>query len=266
MAKNKLQKFAEMAEYNHVFQADFSDLYSSDDNAAETNSESILSSIKFHMRGQWGRQFFHNDNPIVVELGCGKGEYTVGLAKLYPNKNFIGVDIKGARMHTGATQAKEEGLTNVAFIRTRIEFIEAFFAPGEVSEIWVTFPDPQMRKERKRLVGTLMLSRYRNFLKADGFVHLKTDSPFLHTYTTEMLRVNKINPAVALSDLYGSGYDDEILSIKTYYEGKWLEHGLTIKYFKFTIPQSVSLIEPDIEIEHDTYHMVGRGVQDKKQK
>lgn len=266
MAKNKLQKFAEMAEYNHVFQADFSDLYSSDDNAAETNSENILNSIKFHMRGQWGRQFFHNDNPIVVELGCGKGEYTVELAKLYPNKNFIGVDIKGARMHTGATQAKEEGLTNVAFIRTRIEFIEAFFAPGEVSEIWVTFPDPQMRKERKRLVGTLMLSRYRNFLKADGFVHLKTDSPFLYTYTTEMLRVNKINPAVALSDLYGSGYDDVILSIKTYYEGKWLEHGLTIKYFKFTIPQSVSLIEPDIEIEHDTYHMVGRGVQDKKQK
>lgn len=264
MAKNKLQKFAEMAEYDHVFQADFSDLYSSDNDLSEANSESILGSIKFHMRGKWCSEFFHNDNPIVVELGCGKGEYTVGLAKLYPDKNFIGVDIKGARMHTGATQAKEEGLTNVAFIRTRIEFIEAFFAQDEVSEIWVTFPDPQMKKERKRLVGTLMLSRYRNFLKKDGFVHLKTDSPFLYTYTSEMLNVNNIKPEVALADLYGSGYDDKILSIKTYYEGKWLEHGLTIKYLKFNLPQLVKLVEPDIEIEHDTYHMVGRGVQEKK--
>lgn len=270
MAKNKLEKFAEMEEFDHVFQADFSDIYQGNDDTPK--DASILSHIKFHMRGQWNKLFFKNDNPIVVELGCGKGEYTVGLARLFPDKNFIGVDIKGARMHTGATQAKQEGLSNVAFIRTRIEFIEAFFAPDEVSEIWVTFPDPQMRKERKRLVGTLMLTRYRNFLKTTGFVHLKTDSPFLFQYTTAMLDVNNITPAVALEDLYGSvkegslpaNLDSKILSIQTYYEGKWLEHGLTIKYFKFQIPQSVSLTEPEIDIEHDTYHMVGRSVQDKK--
>ncbi len=253
MAKNKLQKFAEMDSYDHVFQADYSQL---------CNAEN--GQLQFEMKGQWGHKFFGNDNPIVVELGCGKGEYTVGLAKLFPEKNFIGIDIKGARMHSGATQAKNEGLKNVAFIRTRIEFIEAFFDKDEVSEIWITFPDPQMKKERKRLVGTLMLTRYRNFLSPHGFVHLKTDSPFLYQYTKAMLEVNSIEPNVMLCDLYGSGFDDAILSIKTYYEGKWLEHGLTIKYFKFSIPTNSALIEPDIEIEHDTYHMVGRGVQEKQ--
>ena len=248
MAKNKLQKFAEMDEYSHVFQANFEDLQAGE----------------FFLRGQWRHKFFANDNPIVLELGCGKGEYTVGLAKLYPDKNFIGVDIKGARMHAGATQAKEEGLANVAFIRTRIEFIEKFFSKDEVDEIWVTFPDPQMRKERKRLVGTLMLGRYRNFLKPNGRVHLKTDSQFLFTYTVEMMKANDITPELCYDDLYGSDYDDSILSIKTYYEGKWLEHGLTIKYIKFSIPHDKVLIEPDVEIEHDTYHMVGHGVQEKK--
>lgn len=249
MGKNKLQKFAEMAEYDHVFQANFEDVHDEG----------------FRLQGKWREEFFGNNNPIVIELGCGKGEYTVGLAKLYPDKNFIGVDIKGARMHTGATQAKEEGLSNVAFLRTRIEFIEKFFAQDEVDEIWVTFPDPQMKKERKRLVGTLMLTRYRNFLKASGRVHLKTDSKFLYTYTVEMMKANGITPEVCLDDLYGSGYDDRILSIKTYYEGKWLEHGLTIKYVKFAIPRTKELAEPDVEIEYDTYHMVGRGVQEKQQ-
>lgn len=296
MAKNKLQKFAEMEEYDHVFQADFSDIY--DDNTDAPRDASVLERLHFAMRGQWNEKFFGNANPIVVELGCGKGEYTVGLARLFPDKNFIGVDIKGARMHTGAAQAKAEGLKNVAFIRTRIEFIEAFFDKDEVSEIWITFPDPQMRKERKRLVGTLMLTRYRKFLKPEGFVHLKTDSPFLYCYTSEMLRVNGIEAEVALDDLYGSvnvsnvntplagstesnaaamdaitnaasaawaeKIDPRILSIQTYYESKWLEHGLTIKYFRFNIPAEKILLEPDIDIEHDTYHMVGRGVQEKK--
>lgn len=253
MGKNKLQKFAEMDCFEHVFQADYSQLVQGENQ------------LHFKMKGKWGSDFFKNNNPIVVELGCGKGEYTVGLAKLFPQKNFIGIDIKGARMHTGASQAKAEGLKNVAFIRTRIEFIEAFFDKNEVSEIWITFPDPQMKKERKRLVGTLMLTRYRNFLSPNGFVHLKTDSPFLYQYTKAMLELNKIEPTVMLSDLYGSGFNDDILSIQTYYEGKWLEHGLTIKYFKFNLPQKQKLIEPEIEIEHDTYHMVGRGVQEKKQ-
>lgn len=249
MGKNKLKKFAEMATYEHVFQADFEDIK---DNG-------------FFLKGNWRNGFFKNNNPIVLELGCGKGEYTVGLAKLFPEKNFIGIDIKGARMHTGATQAQEEGLTNVAFLRTRIEFIESFFAEGEIDEIWVTFPDPQMRKERKRLVGTLMLSRYRKFLKPEGFVHLKTDSQFLFTYTTEMLKVNNITPEISLADLYNSGFDDKILSIQTYYESKWLGHGLSIKYVKFGVPYGTPLTEPDIDIEHDTYHSAGRGVKEKQQ-
>lgn len=250
MGKNKLRKFAEMATYEHVFQADFEQ----------------LKDTVFALKGKWCSDFFHNDNPIVVELGCGKGEYTVGLARLFPDKNFIGVDIKGARMHAGATQAKDEGLTNVAFVRTRIEFIEKFFAVGEVSEIWITFPDPQMQKARKRLVGTLMLSRYRSFLKPDGFIHLKTDSNFLYQYTLEMLKINNIMPVVNLADLYGAGYDDVILSIQTYYESKWLAHGLTIKYVKFVLPENIELIEPQVDIEYDTYHSAGRGVKEKQQK
>lgn len=243
MGKNKLKKFAEMAEYDHVFQADFEDIK---DNG-------------FGMKGCWRDKFFNNNNPIVLELGCGKGEYAVGLAQLFPNKNFVGIDIKGSRMHTGATQAKQLGLANVAFLRTRIEFIEYFFAQNEVDEIWVTFPDPQMKKERKRLVGTMMLHRYMNFLKTDGIVHLKTDSQFLYTYTTAMLSLNNITPIVSLTDLYNSGYDDKILSIQTYYESKWLDYGLPIKYVKFPLCKQ-SLIEPQIDIEFDNYHSAGRGV------
>ncbi len=244
MAKNKLKKFAQMEAYEHVFQADYEELQSNG----------------FGLRGRW-RDFFGNDNPIVLELGCGKGEYTVGLAKLYRQKNFIGVDIKGSRMHTGATQAKEQGLSNVAFVRTRIELIEYFFAPNEVSEIWITFPDPQMQKARKRLVGTRMLASYKHILVTGGLIHLKTDSNFLFTYTNEMLRASGITPQVSLADLYGSGFDNEILSIQTYYESKWLAHGQTIKYIAFPLLADAQLVEPDIEIERDTYHSVGRGVK-----
>lgn len=248
MGKNKLKKFAEMASYAHVFQADFED----------------LKAEPFGMKGKWRELFFQNDHPIVLELGCGKGEYTVGLAQLYPHKNFIGIDIKGARMHTGATRARELELTNVAFIRTRIELINAFFEADEVDEIWVTFPDPQMKKMSKRLVGTAMLKRYAGFLRSGGKVHLKTDSHFLFTYTCEMLAANHIEPLVCLNDLYHSDYRDPILAIQTYYESKWLGHGLAIKYVQWSLTHREAWNEPETEIEWDNYHSAGRGVKLRK--
>ena len=167
MGKGKLEKFADMRDYPHVFEYPYS----------------VVDNVPFEMKGNWNRDFFKNDNPIVLELGCGRGEYTVGLGRMYSDKNFIGVDIKGARMWTGATDALKAGMKNVAFLRTNIEIIERFFAPGEVSEIWLTFSDPQMKKATKRLTSTYFMNRYRKFLKPDGLIHLKTDSNFMFTYT-----------------------------------------------------------------------------------
>ena len=175
MGKGKLAKFADMASYENVFQYPYSVV------------EHVLSEkategrAPFEMQGHWREQYFHNQNPIVLELGCGKGEYTVELAKLYPDMNFIGVDIKGARMWTGATQALNEGLKNVAFLRTNIEIIERFFSEDEVQEIWLTFSDPQMKNPRKRLTSTYFMERYRKFLIDGGIIHQKTDSNFLFT-------------------------------------------------------------------------------------
>lgn len=211
------------------------------------------------MKGRWHTDYFHNENPIVLELGCGKGEYTIGLAKKFPSKNFIGIDIKGARMYTGARQAEEESLANVAFLRTSIELIAEFFAPGEVSEIWITFPDPQMKKVNKRLTGTRFISLYDRILQPGGTIHLKTDSPFLYTYAAAMVRLNNLPILADTSDLYASGQADDILEIKTFYEQQWLDRGLTIKYLSFTLPAGVSLVEPDIEIEEDTYRSFSRG-------
>jgi tRNA (guanine-N7-)-methyltransferase len=197
------------------------------------------------MKGKWGEQYFKNNNPIVLELGCGKGEYTVGLAKLFPDVNFIGVDIKGSRMWTGATQALNEGLANVAFLRTNIEIIDRFFAEGEVSEIWLTFSDPQMKNPRKRLTSTFFMNRYRHFLKDGGVVHLKTDSNFLFTYTTYMVERNALPVLFRTEDLYHTeGIDAQtqtILGIQTYYESQWIERGLNIRYMKFRLPQEGEL-------------------------
>ena len=233
MSKNKLAKFADMAAYPHVFEYPYSKIKDADPD----------------IRGRW-RDFFGNDNPIVVELGCGRGEYTVGLAGMFPRCNFIGVDIKGARMWSGATESLAKGLGNVAFVRTNIEMIDRFFEPGEVSGIWLTFPDPQMKKCTKRLTSTFFMERYRRFLKDNGTISLKTDSNFLFTYTHYMVEHNRLPLLAETDDLYHSGLDDEILSIKTYYEQQWLERGLTIKYMKFMLPHEAELSEPDVEIEN----------------
>ena len=244
---NKLAKFADMATYPHVFQANFEDVREKD----------------FDLKGNWA-SFFGNKNPIVVELGCGKGEYAVGLARQFHNVNYIGVDIKGARMHTGATQALNEGLKNIAFIRTHIELLDHFFSQDEISEIWVTFPDPQMKKARKRLVGTTMLRLYRKFLRHDGFINLKTDSPFLFEYTKAMMEANSIRPTACTADLYADGDQGPTLGIKTYYEERWLSVGLPIKYIRFNLPAETEMHEPDIKIDEDNYHNVGQGVQLRK--
>ena len=255
MSKGKLKKFAEMETFKNVFQYPYG----------------VISEVPFEMRGHWREQYFHNDNPIVLELGCGKGEYTVGLARVYPNINFIGVDIKGARIYTGAKQALEEGLENVAFLRTSIEIIDRFFSEDEVQEIWLTFSDPQMKNVHKRLTSTFFMNRYRRFLIDGGIVHLKTDSNFLFTYTTYMVNVNHLPVLFRTEDLYGDELSEgrvaenqmdektrEILGIHTYYENQWIERGLNIKYMKFQLPRDGELIEPDIEIELDDYRSFKR--------
>ena len=235
MGKGKLAKFADMASYKNVFQYPYS----------------VVEHVPFEMQGHWCEQYFHNDHPIVLELGCGKGEYTVELAKLYPEVNFIGVDIKGARMWTGATQALNEGLRNVAFLRTNIEIIDRFFAQDEVQEIWLTFSDPQMKNPRKRLTSTYFMERYRKFLVDVGIIHLKTDSNFLFTYTTYMVEKNALPLIFRTEDLYGNSLGtvlNELLSIQTYYESMWIARGLNIKYMKWRLPQTGTLEEPDVEM------------------
>ena len=242
MGKGKLAKFADMREYPHVFEYPYS----------------VADNVPFPMKGHWGETFFKNDRPIVLELGCGRGEYTVGLGRLFPEKNFIGVDIKGARMWTGATESLQAGMTNVAFLRTQIEIIDRFFAEGEISEIWLTFSDPQMKKATKRLTSTYFMERYRRFLTDRGLVHLKTDSNFMFTYTKYMTEHNHLPVEVMTEDLYHSGMADEILSIRTYYEQQWLDRGLDIKYIHFRLPHEGMLAEPDVEIELDDYRSYNR--------
>jgi tRNA (guanine-N7-)-methyltransferase len=235
MGKNKLKKFAEMETFSNVFQPPYKP-----------------------MSGRWGEAYFHNDHPIVLELGCGRGEYTVGLARKYPEKNFIGVDIKGARMWAGAKEAETEGLKNVAFLRTNIEFITDFFAEDEVDEIWITFCDPQMKKATKRLTSTYFMQRYHHIVKPGGQIHLKTDSPFLYTYTTEMLRLNPYPVQAITDDLYACAQYPDAQALQTHYEKQWLDRGMSIKYIAWQLIPMERWEEPTIEIEKDTYRSYGR--------
>ena len=218
MSKNKIIRFEENLTFNFLFQRNFEDLRGG-----------------FHLKGKWHKDFFGNDNPIILELGCGKGEYTVGLAQRHPDQNYIGVDIKGSRMWVGCKQVRDLGLNNVAFIRTRIELIENFFAKDEVSEIWLTFSDPQPRKSRqkKRLSSPQFLKRYSHFLRKDNLIHLKTDNPQLFDYTLEVIKTHAHEKGFVSFDVYGQGAPADVTDIKTFYEQMWIEEGRTIHYLNF---------------------------------
>jgi len=233
VGKNKLIRFAENETFGNIFQPSFSEVFG----------------IDYHMKGKWHAEYFKNTNPIVIELGCGKGEYTVGMARVNPDKNYIGFDIKGARLWRGAKTAVEENLGNVAFIRNRIENILSFFEPGEVSEIWITFPDPQLKSARalKRLTSSRFLNRYKQFLKPGGVVHLKTDSQELHEYTKSVLEHNSLKVNHCTNDLYNSNLPNPFLSIKTFYEQQFLEQGKTITYLNFELNRVDPIQEPPSE-------------------
>lgn len=223
MAKRKLKKFAEVSSFNNCFFLSF-----------EQSREGGLP-----LKGNWNTNYFKNNNPIIVELGCGKGEYTIGLAKRFPDKNFIGVDIKGNRIWTGAKAAIENKLDNVAFIRTRIDFIDTCFSTNEVSEIWITFPDPQPQKSRirNRLTHTLFINRYKEILMPKGIINLKTDNEPFYDFTKEMILENKLNFIDGTNNLYEdiNTRDEVLTSIKTYYEKKFSDLGFKICYLKFSV-------------------------------
>ena len=214
MGKDKLKRFAEIETFSNVLQLDAGKAY----------------------KGQWNTGFFKNSNPVVLELACGKGEYTVNLAQMFPGKNFIGIDYKGNRIWRGAKTAIEESVNNVAFLRMQIENLVDYFAPGEVDEIWITFPDPQpqLSREKKRLTSPRFLNMYQPTLKPGGAVNLKTDNDGLYAYTADKIDELKLNLHIKTDDLYNSEFADEVLSIKTYYEKKYLKHNKNINYLKFS--------------------------------
>jgi len=222
MGKDKLKRFSQMLTFENVIQPEIN-FYSKDDD----------------LKGNWSA-VFNNQNPIVLELGCGAGEYTVALAKHYPKRNFIGIDIKGARIWKGAKSAIEEDLDNVRFLRTKVDFVTKFFGENEVDEIWLTFSDPQPKKPKKRLTSNLFIDRYLKFLKPNGVVHLKTDSELLYDFTLEEIKSNGFELLKNITNVYKDSYEDsqdlkKVLFIKTFYEKKWIELGETIKYLGFKI-------------------------------
>jgi len=221
-SKNKLKRFKENETFNNVFQP---------------TREEVITEM-FLLKGKWNSDFFQNENPLILELGCGKGEYSVGLAEKYPNKNFIGIDIKGARFWRGAKTAVESGIHNVAFVRTQIELIHHIFAENEVDEIWITFPDPQIKYKRTkhRMTNTNFLQLYKKILKQDGVVHLKTDSEFMHGYTLGLLHGEGHEVLYANHNIYvNEGSPPEVTEIQTFYEKQYLEINKAITYIRFKI-------------------------------
>lgn len=221
-SKNKLKRFKENETFNNVFQP----------------AREELTEATYNLKGKWREKVFKNENPLVLELGCGKGEYTVGLAQRYPNKNFIGIDIKGARFWRGAKTAIEEDIDNAAFIRTQIELIEYVFDESEVDEIWITFPDPQIKYKRTkhRLTNFQFLERYKKILKPDGLIHLKTDSEFMHGYTLGLLHGLGYEVLYANHNVYKlEGSPEEVTEIQTFYENQYLEKDKAITYIRFKI-------------------------------
>jgi tRNA (guanine-N7-)-methyltransferase len=229
VGKGKLGKFEEMKTFNNVFQPDFEQVFQKD----------------FELKGHWASRYFRNKHPIILELGCGKGEYTLGLAERFPDINYIGIDIKGARIWTGARKAYLEKVPNVAFVRTRIEFINSFFSPAEVDEIWLTFPDPQLKKRRnkKRLTSARFLNLYRSFLKDNGIIHLKTDNSILYEYTLDLARQNGLRVEYATDDLHGSKHPELVQGIQTFYEKQFIDQGLNIHYLQFRLPSGKNIME-----------------------
>jgi tRNA (guanine-N7-)-methyltransferase len=218
--KRKLERFDEMETFPNVIQPSFEEAFRT----------------SHPLKGNWNRDFFRCERPLILELGCGKGEYTVGLARVFPAAHFVGIDIKGSRIWKGAKTALQENISNAGFLRTRIEFIGSFFAPGEVDEIWLTFPDPQLEKKRKRLTAPKFLNDYRTFLKSNGIIHLKTDNKVLYAYTLDTVRYNQLEILRSTEDLYAELSADPVLSIHTFYEKQYIEQGLPIHYIAFRLP------------------------------
>ena len=249
MGHDKLRKFAENETFKCLLQP----------SAAEALADGFFNLRDHEIKGHWNERMFDAPRPIVLELGCGKGEYTIDLALRNPGFNYIGVDIKGARLWKGAKYATQNHLGNVAFLRTRIEFITAYFAPGEVSEIWLTFSDPQFRSENRRLTSPLFLERYRSFMKPGGIVHLKTDSMFLHQYSRAVAACNGLQVLGCSEDLYGTPRETltmpaetvgALYEVQTFYEKMFLEQGYKITYLSFVIDHDGPFIHPDFDEEY----------------
>jgi len=236
VGKNKLARWTELGSYDNVFQPAIGDVSGKD----------------HPIKGRWNRELFKNENPIVLELGCGKGEYTVGLAKSFPENNFIGIDIKGARMWRGAKTANEQNLLNVAFLRTRIEFINSFFSEDEVDEIWITFPDPHPggRNSNKRLTSPQFLNAYRQFLKDNGLIHLKTDNKELYNFTFDVLKKNDLKIIFSTRDVH-SEKTDNILSIRTHYEKIFMDAGQKINYISFRLNKDRNIENGQAKIKRE---------------